>query len=125
MSKKKVKTKIGFKSIFRLIIFLSIIFILISFLSDKSIKPKPNLNPVILDESLGGDILGDFYSNLPESSRYQIENIDQTPVGKFFTDTIKNIQTQLDGFPQKQIKEIKKTVIKNISDDIIRNIDEN
>jgi hypothetical protein len=124
--KKKEKTKIGFSSILRLIIFLFLVFALISFLAGKTINSKPADNPsAVLGESFGGDILGELYSQLPESSRSQIENINQTPIGKFFADTIKNIQSQLDGFPQKQIKDIKKNLIKNISDDMIRSLDEN
>jgi hypothetical protein len=125
-SKKKEKTKIGFSSLLRLAIFLFIVFVLINFFADKTInsKPQSNFNQV-LGESFGSDILNNFYSQLPESSRSQIENINQTEISKFFSNTVKNIQTQLDGFPQKQIKDIKKNIIKNISDDMIRNIDEN
>jgi hypothetical protein len=39
-------------------------------------------------------------------------------------DLTEYIKSQLDGFPQKQIKEIKKGIIKNISDDMIKTIDE-
>lgn len=66
-----------------------------------------------------------MYSKLPEGSRHQLENFNQTQIGKFFSNSSEFIKSKLDGFPQKQIKEIKKGIIKNISDDMIKNIDEN
>ena len=82
--KKKEKTKIGFSSILRLIIFLFIVFVLINFLANKTINSQPQSNfSQVLGESFGSDILDNFYSKLPESSRSQIENINQTEISKF------------------------------------------
>ncbi len=126
MPKKTKPQKVTLKSIIRLILFLLIVFLIISFISSqKTIKTEINDPTVYIGESLGGDVLGTFYSKLPEKSRYQIENFNQTEAGIFLQNSTKYLKNQLNGFPQKQIKEIKKAVIKNISDDMIKNIEEN
>lgn len=126
MLKKSKPQKVTLKSIFRLILFLVLVFVMISWLSSqKTLKSDITDPTVYVGESLGGDVLGTVYSKLPENSRYQIENFNQTAIGIFIQDSTEYLKTQLNGFPQKQIKEIKKTVIKNISDDMIRNIEEN
>lgn len=126
MSKKSKPQQITFKSILRLILFLFIVFILISwFSSQKPVNNNFNDPTVYVGETLGSDVFNQIYQKLPESSRYQLEHFNQTPVGIWLKNTSSYIGTQLNGFPQKQIKEIKKAIIKNISDDMIRNIDQN
>ncbi len=126
MSKKTKPQKVTLKSIIRLILFLAIVFLIISFISrQQTIKTEISDPTVYIGESLGGGVLGTFYSKLPEKSRYQIENFNQTEAGIFLQNSTEYLKNQLNGFPQKQIKEIKKAVIKNISDDMIKNIEEN
>lgn len=126
MSKKDKPKGITFRSIFRFSIFLTIVWGLI-FILNQQIQNNNGINDptTYLNESLAGNVLGDVYSGLPENSRNQLENFNQTEIGKFLDNSVKFIQEKLDGFPQKQIKEIKKSIIKNVSDDIIRSIDEN
>jgi len=124
MSKKNKPQRITFKSIFRLSIFLVLVFIFISWVSSQNSISSNNDPTVYIGESLGGDVLGAAYSKLPENSRHQLENFNQTQLGIFIQNSSQYIQTQLQGFPQKQIKEIKKGIIKNVSDDMIKNIDE-
>jgi len=126
MSKKSKPQRITFKSVLRLAIFLVIVFLLISWFSqNQSPKLSTNDPTVFIGETVSSsNVLGAMYSKLPEDSRNQLENFNDSTVGKFITNTTKQIQNSLDGFPQKQIKEIKKAVIKNISDDMIKNIDE-
>jgi hypothetical protein len=126
MSKKDKYQEVTLKSIFRLVIFLLLAWVIISFLSQQS-QLKQNINdPTIsLEEALNNNVLGEMYSKLPPDSRNQIENFNQTEVGKYFDNSLKYVQEKLNGFPQKQIKEIKKAIIKNISDDMIKNIEGN
>lgn len=123
VKKSKVK-KITYKSIIRLIIFIIIIYFSIKFLDQQS-NPTPNLiDPTsYVGKNVGGQILGAIYPKLPEDSRYQIEHFDQTTIGKFIKNSSTYISNQLNGFPQKQIKQFKKDLIKNISDDLIQDID--
>ncbi len=124
MVKKKKKQKITLKSIIRLSIFIVIIVFLINILSQQQKSINPNNDPTsYIGENSGGQILGTIYSKLPQDSRYQLEHIDQTLLGKIYQDSKNYIVTHLNGFPQKQIKEFKKQLIKNISDDLIENID--
>lgn len=126
MSKKSKPQRITFKSIIRLIIFLIIVFLLINWFSQsQSSKLSTNDPTVFIGETVSSsNVLGVMYSKLPEDSRNQLENFNDSDVGKFITNISTQIQSSLDGFPQKQIKEIKKAIIKNISDDMIKNIDE-
>ena len=125
MAKKVKPQRITFGSIFRLIIFSLIIFILISWFSQKSSDKVTNNDPTLFigETSSSSNVLGDMYSKLPQDSRQQLENFDQTQVGEFVSNATKYIKNKLDGFPQKQIKEIKKGIIKNISDDMIKTIE--
>ncbi|MCW1949718.1 MAG: hypothetical protein KIH89_004765 [Candidatus Shapirobacteria bacterium] len=127
MAKKSKPQKITFGSLIRLVIFGVIVFFLISWFSQSQ-------NPITLSEDptlfigetiQSSNVLGDMYSKLPQDSRRQLENFNQTQIGIFFSNSTEFIKSKLDGFPQKQIKEIKKGIVKNISDDMIKNIDEN
>ena len=113
MVKKKKVQKITFKSILRLTFFLLLIFLFINFLDQKN-SQKNTLSNIVLpiDESFGGQILGEIYTKLPEKSRYQLENFDQTIVGQFISNSSNYIKDQLNGFPQKQIKQFKKELIR-------------
>ncbi len=127
MAKKSKPQRITFGSIIRLIIFAIIVYLLISWFSQKS-----SVNTSISDPTLfigetvsSSNVFSNLYSKLPENSRHQLENFNQTQVGKFISNSTEFIKSKLDGFPQKQIKEIKKGIIKNVSDDMIKNIDQN
>lgn len=127
MAKKSKPQKITFGSIIRLTIFGIIVFFLINWLS-RSKNPTISSNDptLFVGETIEpSNVLGDMYSKLPEDSRHQIETFNQTQVGKLIYNSTEFIKSKLDGFPQKQIKEIKKGIIKNISDDMIKNIDQN
>lgn len=126
MPKKPKPQRITFKSILRLIVFLIIVFFLINWFSQKQPSLLSNNDPtVFIGETVSSsNVLGVIYSKLPEDSRNQLENFSDSNVGKFITNISTQIQSSLNGFPQKQIKEIKKAIIKNISDDMIKNIDE-
>ena len=127
MAKKSKPQKITFGSIIRLIIFGIIVFFLISWFSQSQNPTNLSNDPTLfVGETIQSyNVLGDMYSKLPEDSRHQLENFNQTQVGKFISNSTEFIKSKLNGFPQKQIKEIKKGIIKNISDDMIKNIDEN
>lgn len=126
MAKKSKPQKITFGSIIRLIIFGVIVFFLISWFSQQQSPTTSSSDPTLfIGETVQSNVLGDMYSKLPEDSRHQLENFNQTQLGKIFSNSSEFIKSKLDGFPQKQIKEIKKGIIKNISDDMIKNIDQN
>ena len=127
MPKKPKPQKITFGSIIRLIIFAVIVYFLISWFSQ---KPSNNISvddPTLFigETASSSNVFGNLYSKLPENSRHQLENFNQTQAGQLISASTEFIKSKLDGFPQKQIKEIKKGIIKNISDDMIKNIDQN
>jgi hypothetical protein len=118
MSKKKKSQKITFQSVIRLIIFAVVIYFSITWLSSqKQLNSSVSDPTVILGEQTSNTFLSDLYQKIPGNKRSQVENI--------FQNTSKFISQKLDGFPNKQIKEIQKGVIKSVSDGIIKNIDKN
>lgn len=126
MVKKKKVQKITFRSILRLSFFLLIVFLLINFLDQKNNQKNTTLDfSLPINESVGGQILGEMYIKLPEKSRYQLEHFDQTTIGIYINNTTNYIKDQLNGFPQKQIKQFKKDLIKSVSDELIKDIDNN
>lgn len=126
MPKKVRPQRINLKSLFRLIIFLIIFFFLISWFSQNQPNKILDDHPTkFIDQIVSSpDILGVMYSKLPKDSRSKLENFNQLEIGKFISNTSETIRINLEGFPQKQIKEIKKAIIRSISDDMIRSIDE-
>ncbi len=126
MPKKPKLQRITFKSLLRLVIFLTLVFLLINWFGQNQSHQVSNNDPtVFIGETISSsNVLGAMYSKLPKNSQNQFENFNDSDIGKFITNASDQIKNSLNGFPQKQIKEIKKAIIKSISDDMIRNIDE-
>jgi hypothetical protein len=128
---KKKHTKFTFQSLIRLVIFSIILFFIISSVSGQKINSPDVIDPTLsVNEKEFGFILGktteignDIYQKIPLKSRQQLENINQNPAVIFIQGKIDLIKEQSQGFPQKQIKEIQKTIIKNIYENTVRNID--
>lgn len=125
MSKKlKDNTfRFTFKVLVRLVIFSIFLWYAFGYLSSQTDQSQ-NLNiPPILSDTSAKPYLDTVYQQLPPESRATLENLDQNPVIITLKSKIGEIQQQLNGFPQTQIKEIQKAVIKNISDKLIESID--
>ncbi len=128
---KKKHTKFTFQSLIRLIIFSVIVFFTISFIANQKLNSSKKIDPsVYLDEDQSNFILGktteignDIYQSIPEESRNQLKNLNQNPAVIFIQEKINEIKEASQGFPQKQIKEIKKMVIQNIYENTLRSID--
>jgi len=119
MSKKEKPQKFTFRSVIRLLIFTAIIYFSINWLSSQQKDPF-NLNndpTLVLGEETTNNLIDQVYQQLPEKSRHQIENFNQSEI-------VTNIQEKLNGFPQKQIKDLQKSIIKTASENIIKNIDQ-
>jgi hypothetical protein len=119
------------KVLLRLSLFALIFYFLVNYLSQNYQNITP---PQFIDSAVLGDLdtknptrqnlFNDFYQKLPDSSRQYIEDLGKSPVIISLQENISNIKKSTDGFPQKQIKEIKKNLVKSISDEIIKSIDE-
>ena len=128
---KKKHVKFTFRSIIRLIIFSTIIFFVISYISGQKLNSSLDIDPTIsIDEKQSNFILGktteignNLWNSIPESSRQQLENLNQNQFVIFIQEKINLIKEQTQGFPQKQIKEIQKMVVKSVYENTVRNID--
>lgn len=130
---KKKHTKFTFQSLIRLIVFCVIVFFVITYISGQKSNSSPKINDTLsIGKEQSNFILGktteisnDIYQAIPENSRKQLENLNQSSAAVFIQEKINLIKEASNGFPQKQIKEIQKMVIQNIYENTIRNIDSN
>lgn len=128
---KKKDVSFTFASLIRLIIFIVIVFFIISFISDQKQNSYSNSDPTLfLNENQSnfliikaGEIGNSLYQSIPENSRKQLENFNQTPAAIFIQEKVSLVKEASAGFPQKQIKEIQKMIVKSIYENTLRNID--
>jgi len=112
-SSEKKSFRITPKKLVRWTIFLFLIYLLLNYLSQNTI-PKPNL-PILGDTNLNlENNLPEYLENLPPKKRKFLEE-SQKEIGNF----IDNIKDSLNGFPQKQINQIKKEIVTQIYQDIV------
>ena len=71
------------------------------------------------------DFFNNLYFSLPEKDRQKLENFHQFPPYLYLEKQYSYLLNQLDGFPQKQLNQIKKDIVQSIYQDLMKNIDEN
>lgn len=131
LHKKKKHTEFTFQSLIRVVIFSVVVFFIISFVSSQKLNSSKNPSSKLpFGEEQSNFILGEtteisnnIYQSIPEGSRKQLENLNQTPAAIFIQEKINLIKEGSQGFPQKQFKEIQKTIITNIYQNGLRSID--
>lgn len=123
MSKKSKDN--GFKFtpavLIRLAIFTIITYFLFAYLGQAA-SHKKNNNPAVLGQTVdlqpaAGALNGFFaglYSKLPEGSRKTLENLDSNPVIMSVQNAYKSVVTEINGFPGRQLNEIKKGIIQRL-----------
>jgi hypothetical protein len=131
LKEKKKEFRFTFQNLLRLLVFFLIVFILITFFSSKEKADKSLNDPTVLGEETATpsaqlqvkNITDDLYQKIPPKSRQQLENLNQNPVIISIQEKFQELQKAANGFPDKQIKEIKKSIVKSIYEDMMRNID--
>jgi hypothetical protein len=129
---KKKEFKLTPQVLFRLLIFSIFIYFLISYLSNS----KPQL-PQINDTPVLGEntsmpvnppqlkvIYDQVYNQIPPDSRRQLETINQSPVIISLQEKLTQFQNETNNFPQKQIVEIKKTIIQNVYQNLMNSVEQ-
>jgi len=122
MAKKK-EFHFTFRVFLRLIVFFIFIYLSISYLSSSKQEVPVLGDTTTLIEEESSNLFGNLYQQLPDSSRYQLENFQDTQLVKYLQEKGQFIQEQSNGFPDRQIKELQKSLIKKVSEDMIDNID--
>lgn len=120
----------NFQVILRLVFFIIIIIVLVNYFA-ANIPPSSSVNdPTVLGVDTTSKTAIDLkqvseslYQQLPAKSRDNLNNIGKNPAIIYIQDKISYLQSQSQGFPQKQLNEIKKGIITSIYQDLIRNID--
>ena len=117
----KISKNVGSKTIIRLIIFLLIIYLSFSYFSQNLQKEEKLFDPTVLGEEIDASntpqlksIFDNLYNSLPENSRQQIEHIDQSAVIIYIQEKYTELTDQLNGFPDRQMNQIKKDTIQKV-----------
>lgn len=129
MVKRTRNFRFSFGHLIRLIIFFVLVYLVISYLSTNK-KNLPANDPTVLGSETKDvsdinlkPIIDSAYSSLPDKSRDQLQNLDKLPVNTFIQDKINFINSQKQGFPQKQIKALQIWIIKSVSEILIKKVD--
>lgn len=69
-------------------------------------------------------VVDTIVKGLPPQSQEIINNFNQQPFVINTQYRINQVKEQLDGFPDKQIKDIKKSIVQNIYDELIKSIEQ-
>lgn len=116
LKKKPFRFTLG--HLIRLGLFIALIYFLINYLA----KNQTNFNTqndVLGDTIPTSDIINkystDIYQKLPPDTQQKITKLPELPI-------ILELKKQLNGFPAKQINELKIEIIKKVSQDLINNI---
>lgn len=121
---KEKNSHIGLQAIIRVIIFLVLVLLLINFLAQKASLNQKSAVPSVLGDQTLKPYSDWVLQQLPPQSQETLKNLPENPAIIQIQGKINDFRTQyLDGFPDKQIKEIQKAVVKDVSNRIIENID--
>lgn len=112
--------KFSGKLIFRWLIFIAVIYFGFIYFSSQSPSVLGDTTQINLQP-----IVDNLVTKLPPQSQEYINNFESTPLSQFIKEKSAVITDNLNGFPDKQIKDIKKTVVKSIYDDLIKSIEKN
>jgi len=128
--KKKKKKEFHFtlKHFFRILIFLIIVYSLISFFHQHS-KPAfidPTLSEIEdqASEHNLADFLNKKFKALPTSTQQKVLGISQTPQFQKIQTFFDTIKKEIPDFPQKQIKAFKKSIIDSIYQDMVKGLED-
>jgi predicted PurR-regulated permease PerM len=132
---KRSKHQFHFNSAFvvRLCLFLLFFIVSVTVLSNKITGNNQNGATAILGAKTNQllnqidyqEIINSIYQQIPPKSREKIENLNHLPLYLTIQQQIQPVLSQLQDFPDRQIKEIKKEIINRIYRDIIKSIENN
>lgn len=105
-------------TVIRLVVFAVVVFFLINYFSGS------NNQSILGEQTINLSPYVEKVTNLlPEKSRQTVQNLPQSPIFGFIQEKFKYLQQESGGFPQKQIKDIKKAIVKDIYDKMLNNIE--
>jgi len=115
------------KTLIRLLIFSLLVYHLFSYLSQNINNKQSQNDPTVLGQQNQQQsvFFNNLYLSLPASSRQKLENLHQFPPYLYLEKQYNYLLNQVDGFPQKQLNQVKKDIIQSIYQDLMKNIDEN
>lgn len=129
-SSKSHEFHFTFKVFLRLLVFIAVVYAAITYFSAAS-SPLTSSSSHVLGSAIASasavpqlkTVYDDVYQKLPPSSRQTLENINSSPAIILIQEKIDYLKEESSGFPQKQIADLKKSVVKMIYQEIMKSID--
>lgn len=110
--------------LFRWLIFIIVIFLVYSYISNSrahilgdstiTLQEQLNLQPTI----------DNLISQLPPQSQSTLKNLNSLPIVLSVQDKVNLINQNLDGFPDKQVKQFLRFLIVTFSDSLLKSVDQ-
>jgi hypothetical protein len=131
VSRHLVKKKFKFTPVvfIRLIVFFIIICLSINFLSSTK-KSKIIIDSTVLGDEIDTsnstiikDTINQIYKHLPLKSQETLNNLPSSPPMIYITDKLNYLKSETNGFPQKQINDLKKNIVKNALQSYLDSLD--
>jgi len=128
---KKKEYHFSFQTVLRLLIFSGIVYLLITLISAKKLDHSSRYDPTVLGEETSSasaqlfikNTLDSTFKMLPPKSQETIKNFHQNPLYLTVQKNLDFLKKESENFPQKQVKEIKKSIINEIYKNMMDNID--
>lgn len=119
---RKTEFKFSFQVLVRWLIFLIIIYIIYNFLSSGIGYQKKSISiPNILGDSVDlNQLINEAYQKLPPKTKQNISTLPSSPLIKELQNRYAVIVKELNGFPQKQINDLKRSLIQSIYQDLMK-----
>jgi len=121
------KFKITPARLFRWSVFLILFYLSLSYFASHRLPDNSDPTTVLGENTAIPNlsvVSQSLLKSLPQSSQRQLQNLPQSPVIIYIQDRLKFIQEQSVGFPQKQITEIKKSLVEKIYQDLMDNLNQ-
>lgn len=124
------KYHFSIQTVIRLTIFVLFIYLAIDLISRQKLSPDKNFYPTVLGEKTSSssaqlfleNTIDTIYDKLPPKSQETIKNLDKNPLVATIQEKLEYAKGESAGFPQKQINEIKKSIINTIYKSIMESI---
>jgi hypothetical protein len=111
----------------RLLVFTALIYFAINYFSSAK-APSISSSSVLGTEIATSSgvpqlksVYDEVYSRLPPSSRQTLENLNSSPAIILVQEKIDYLKEESSGFPQKQITDLKRSVIQAVYEEIMKN----
>jgi hypothetical protein len=110
--------------LFRWFIFIAVIFLVYCYFSNSQAHILGDSTITLQEQVNLQPTLDNLIAQLPPQSQTIVKNLDKLPVFNTVQDKINYINQNLNGFPDKQIKQFLRFLIVTLSDTLLKSVDQ-